>query len=166
MSPKSLLRHPKATSRVADLTSGGFREILDDPAFDSDKKAARASRLVLCSGKVYYDLIEQREESGREDDVAIVRVEQLYPLHTELLKQIADRYSSAERVWVQEEPKNAGAYTFFNQHVQDLLDWEPLPYIGREASPTPATGSKKQHTKEQASFLARAIGAPQAAATS
>jgi len=159
MSPKSLLRHPKATSRVADLTTGGFQEILDDPVFESDQKAAKASRLLLCSGKVYYDLVEHREESGREDDVAIARVEQLYPLHTELLTRIAERYSSAERVWVQEEPKNAGAYIFFNQHVQDLLGWAPLPYVGREASSTPATGSKKQHAKEQKAFLDRAIGA-------
>jgi len=165
MSPKSLLRHPRATSRVAELTDGGFQEILDDPTFESAKKAAGASRLILCSGKVYYDLVERREQDGREEDVAVVRVEQLYPLHADRLGEIASRYPSAERVWVQEESKNAGAYTFFNQQVRDLLDWSPLPYIGREASPTPATGSKKQHTKEQDALLKRAVAAPAPATT-
>ena len=164
MSPKSLLRLSAATSELAELASGGFHDILDDPAFADDKKAAAASRLVLCSGKVYYDLLDQRSEQGVESDIALVRVEQLYPLNAEALKSICQRYPSAQRVWVQEEPKNAGAYKHFDHAVRDHLGWDPLPYIGREASATPATGSKKQHLKEQSAFLAEAMRVPARAA--
>jgi len=164
MSPKSLLRLPAATSELAELTSGGFHDILDDPSFTDDKKAAGASRVILCSGKVYYDLLDQRAEQGVESDVAVVRVEQLYPLNTESLEGICGRYASAQRVWVQEEPKNAGAYKHLDHAVRDQLGWDPLPYIGREASATPATGSKKQHLKEQSAFLAEAMRVPARAA--
>ncbi len=159
MSPKSLLRLPEATSAFSELTLGSFREIIDDPAFADDKKAAKAERLLLCSGKVYYDLVKARAEQGRDDDVAVVRVEQLYPLHAEALKEIAARYPSATLMWAQEEPKNAGAYKYFDHAVQEALGWDSLPYVGRDASATPATGSKKQHTKEQEAFLADALGA-------
>jgi len=164
MSPKSLLRLPEATSELSELASGSFRDIIDDPAFADDATAAGASRLILCSGKVYYDLVKRRAESGRGSEVAVVRVEQLYPLNTGELERIASRYPSAERVWAQEETKNAGAFKYFDHAVQDLLGWGPLPYIGREASATPATGSKKQHTKETEVFLSAAIGAPAPAA--
>lgn len=160
MSPKSLLRLPEATSELSELASGSFEEIIDDPAFSDDAKAAGASRLILCSGKVYYDLIKRRAETGRESEIAVVRVEQIYPLHSEALERIASRYPSAERVWAQEEPKNAGAYQHFDHAVRDALGWSPLKYIGREASATPATGSKKQHIKETEAFLSDAIGAP------
>jgi len=160
MSPKSLLRLPEATSELSELAKGSFQEIIDDPAFADDAKASGASRLILCSGKVYYDLVKRRAESGRDGEVAVVRVEQLYPLHGEELERIAARYPAAEKVWAQEEPKNAGAYKYFDHAVQDALGWGPLPYIGREASATPATGSKKQHVKETEAFLKNAIGAP------
>jgi len=161
MSPKSLLRLPEATSQVAELVYGRFHEIIDDPAFvqqeDADPKSVQ--RVILCSGKVFYDLARRREEAQR-DDVAIVRVEQLYPLHTELLEQIVSNYPNAEVVWVQEEPKNAGAYTAINGLVQDILGWGSLPYIGRPASATPAVGSKKIHDQEQDELLTEAIGEP------
>ncbi|MCA9296343.1 MAG: 2-oxoglutarate dehydrogenase E1 component, partial [Phycisphaerales bacterium] len=106
MSPKSLLRHPKATSRIDEFVNGRFEHILDDP-FVSD--ASRINRLLLCSGKVYYDLLAKREEM-KNDAVAIVRVEQLYPHPLEPMREVLQRYSSAKDViWVQEEPKNMGA---------------------------------------------------------
>jgi len=160
MSPKSLLRLPAARSRIEELTSGCFQEIIDDPTFEKGGKQARGKvkRVGLCSGKFYYDLLERRDEIER-NDVALVRVEQLYPLHHDLLAEIVDRYpSSAEIVWMQEEPKNMGAYQHMDRSVQDLLGWSPLAYIGREASATPATGSKKQHDAEQEQILADAVG--------
>jgi 2-oxoglutarate dehydrogenase E1 component len=159
MSPKSLLRLPEATSMVSELTDGAFQEIIDDPAFTAgDLDAGKVRRIVLCSGKVYYDLARRREENGRED-VALVRIEQLYPLHAERLEEIVGAYpNKAEKVWVQEEPRNMGAYLFMNEQVQTLMGWNPLPYIGREPSATPATGSKKQHAREQEALLTDAVG--------
>jgi len=159
MSPKSLLRRPEAVSRIEELTSGGFREIIDDPRFEVEgRRRSGVRRVLYCSGKVYYDLAERRDAIGR-DDLSIVRIEQLYPLHADLLAEIDGRYpDAAERVWAQEEPRNAGAYLDFNARVQQTLDWDPLPYIGRPASATPATGSKKQHNREQEELLADAVG--------
>ncbi len=159
MSPKSLLRLPEATSRLDELVSGRFREVIDDPRFSSgvgDRK--KVKRVALCSGKIYYDLARRREEIGRQD-MAIVRVEQLYPLHHEMLGEIVARYpSAAERVWVQEEPKNMGAYGYMVVACADALGWPALKYIGRAASSTPATGSKHQHDLEQDKILDAAVG--------
>lgn len=160
MSPKSLLRLPEATSAVAELTEGHFEEIIDDPEYVASRRdRKKVKRIALCSGKVYYDIVRRRDELDR-DDVAVVRLEQLYPLHTKLLEEVVGRYpAKAERVWVQEEPCNMGGYMHMDRSVQDLLGWAPLPYIGREASATPATGSKKQHDIEQARLLEEAVGA-------
>jgi len=159
MTPKSLLRLPEATSPVDAFLAGGFDEILDDPRFDQqggDRSAVK--RVLLCSGKIFYELIKRREEVGR-NDVAIVRVEQLYPLHIELLEQVLSRYpSGAERVWTQEEPENMGAYIYFSHACNRAFGWGALPYIGRDASATPATGSKKKHHEEQEAILAEAVG--------
>ncbi|RMH29102.1 MAG: 2-oxoglutarate dehydrogenase E1 component [Planctomycetota bacterium] len=164
MSPKSLLRLPACASSVQDLVKGRFVEILDDPVFEESGDRRRVTQIVLCTGKVFYDLDERRRDTGR-DDLAIVRVEQLYPLNTALLETVLKRYpKSATVTWVQEEPKNAGAYRYFDGAVRDLLGWTPLPYIGRPASATPATGSKKQHEKEQDALLTEAVGAAAAAA--
>jgi len=159
MSPKSLLRHPEATSRVSELTQGSFQEIIDDPSFaGGDHSKQGVQRLMLCCGKVYYDLVDRRREQGLEDQVAIVRVEQVYPLHAAKLERIAQSYpAAAERVWCQEEPKNAGAYQHFDLAVREALGWSPLRYIGRPASSSPATGSKKRHQRELEFFLSEAI---------
>ncbi len=158
MSPKSLLRLPEATSCVSELTGGAFVEIIDDQYFESggnDRK--KVNRVILCSGKVYYDLERRRREEKRSD-IALVRVEQLYPLHSELLQEIVSRYpAQAERVWVQEEPRNAGAYWYMVVECNQRLGWEPLPFIGRDPSATPATGSKKQHESEQNKLLQNAL---------
>ena len=117
MTPKSLLRHKQAVSPVDHLAVGHFRDVLDDPAAPD-----RARRVLLCSGKVYYDLIARRAEVGSQRDVAIVRVEQLYPWPADELKAVLERYRSArEWVWVQEESQNMGAWTFVAPRLQELL---------------------------------------------
>jgi 2-oxoglutarate dehydrogenase E1 component len=160
MTPKSLLRLPEATSSVDDLVSRRFQEVLDDPVFEQgDRERRKVRRIILCSGKVYYDLVRQRDSAGAPgEDVAIVRVEQLYPFHAEMLRTIVAKYpEAAEKVWVQEEPRNMGAYWHIVARTSEQLGWAALPYIGRTASATPATGSKEQHDEEQQRLLDAAI---------
>jgi 2-oxoglutarate dehydrogenase E1 component len=160
MSPKSLLRHPQAVSPVKDFLPGTkFQEILDDPAIGS-RGGGKVKRLLLCSGKVYFDLLAYKEENKR-DEVAIVRLEQLFPLATEQLNAIFKKYSKAKDVvWVQEEPANMGGWQYINaMRFQEALNIPAdLAYVARKASASPATGFKKVHDKEQASIVARAFG--------
>ncbi|MCZ6464379.1 MAG: hypothetical protein O7A09_08565 [Proteobacteria bacterium] len=157
--PKSLLRLPAATSPVAEFTDGGFQPVLDDPLTASRPDDVR--RVILCSGKVYYDLLAERE--GRFGDaagkVALVRIEELYPWPDELVAETVRSYPRAERVvWVQEEPANMGAWTFVRERIQDaLLPDEKLAYAGRHPSASPATGSTRVHRQEQAALLAHAF---------
>ena len=154
--PKSLLRHPKATSTIHDLTSGGFQEMLDDPASIDPQ---RISRIVLCSGKIYYDLLAAREER-KLDQIALVRIEQLYPFAGSMLNDILLRYPlTAETIWAQEEPRNMGAWRFLREQIQPLLDGSEreLRYVGRSESASPATGSMKRHQQEQAEILDEAL---------
>jgi len=155
MSPKSLLRHPKATSHINEMINDRFHHVLDDPAIEEPKKV---QRLVLCSGKVYYDLIAHREKCER-DDVAVVRLEQLYPLRLESLQPVLDKYAHAEKVWVQEEPKNMGAWRYIDARLREELDLD-LPYIGRDENASPAVASFKMHQQEQEKILVSAIGLP------
>ncbi|MBL8760982.1 MAG: 2-oxoglutarate dehydrogenase E1 component [Phycisphaerae bacterium] len=151
MTPKKFLR--VETALVDELVEGGFQHLIDDP---STPDAKGVTRVVYCSGKVYHELNDRRNVSGRKD-VAIVRVEQLYPFHTELARRIDAKYpKSAERVWVQEEPRNMGAYLYIADVFREKLGIE-LAYIGRKAGATPATGSEKQHAKEQDKILSAAI---------
>ncbi len=150
--PKSLLRHTKAVSTVHDLTSGGFREVLDDVA---PLDHASVSRVVLCSGKIYYDLLAAREERGAMN-IALVRVEQLYPFAQAMLVDALARYPlTAEVVWAQEEPRNMGPWHFIHDQIQPLLDASSreLRYVGRAESASPASGSAKRHLQEQAEIL-------------
>jgi 2-oxoglutarate dehydrogenase complex dehydrogenase (E1) component-like enzyme len=174
MTPKVMLR--ATTSRWEELTTGSFEEFLDDPAFGAAGGApgsgrSAVKRVVLVSGKLYWELEERRRaialKDGRED-VAIVRVEQFYPFHKAKLAEILSRYpKSAELCYAQEEPMNQGGYRF----VDDVLRREMgiaggARYIGRGASCSPATGSKKQHKVEQEAILTAAIGPkPQDAGT-
>ncbi|MFI5460315.1 MAG: 2-oxoglutarate dehydrogenase E1 component [Isosphaerales bacterium] len=154
MTPKSLLRHKLAVSPVDHLTVGHFHDILDDPAAPD-----RVRRVLLCSGKVYHDLFARRAESGSQREVAIVRIEQLYPWPAAELGRALARYQSArEWVWVQEESQNMGAWTFAAPRLQDLLGF-PVQYVGRDASASPATGSKLVHDREQAEIALAAVGA-------
>ncbi len=154
MTPKSLLRHKQAASPREHFTSGYFREVLDDPA-DAD----RARCVVVCSGKVYYDLVAKREEVGKAREVAVVRLEQFYPWPADALKATLGRYRSARNwVWVQEESQNMGGWTFVAPRLQELMG-VPFQYVGRDASASPATGSHAIHESEQAELVEAAIGA-------
>src|SRR5688572_8140488 len=161
MSPKSLLRHPGATSRVDDLTSGAFQEIIDDPVYGAGARAPLSpdvkppSRLILCSGKVYYDLIDYRGKH-RNSDVAVVRLEQLYPLNRKRLADIAKKYANAKLVWAQEESANMGAWSYIAPELEDVFGRKPL-YAGRDASASPAVGSLALHKLELAALLKEAF---------
>jgi 2-oxoglutarate dehydrogenase E1 component len=154
MTPKSLLRHKEAVSPISDFTNGQFREVLDDPTAEPD----RVRRVVLCSGKVYYDLQQHRTEKDR-GDVAVVRLEQLYPLSEDALKQTLGRYRRAkERVWAQEEPWNMGGWAFIEPRLRAL--GYDVQFVGRDASASPATGSHKVHEQEQHELVAIALSGP------
>jgi 2-oxoglutarate dehydrogenase E1 component len=156
MTPKSLLRHAKCVSTLEELATGGFQRLIaDDPAID----AAQARRVLLVSGKLYYELVEERERTGAHD-VAIVRVEQLYPLQpTDLEATLAPYSAKAEVVWVQEEPENAGAWRFLYSRFGERLVGRPFRGLSRRASASPATGSSASHKIEQKNLLERAFAA-------
>ena len=149
--PKSFLRHPKCISDLSDLSEGSFFEILTEEA-----DSAAITTILVCSGKVYYDLREQREQQQR-DDVAIIRVEQLYPLREDLMSAALSRYSNAKICrWVQEEPANMGAWSFLRHDLEKLCGRE-LRYIGRPPAAAPATGSHRMHKIEQDGLIAEAF---------
>jgi 2-oxoglutarate dehydrogenase E1 component len=153
--PKRMLRHPRATSTFTDLT-GGFREVLDDTA---SLDTGRVGRVVFCTGQVFYDLTAAREEQ-KVGNVAIVRIEQLYPFAEALVKDILLRYPlTAEVVWAQEEPRNMGAWRFMAEQFRPLLEptRRELRYVGRPESASPATGSLKRHQEEQAEIAREAL---------
>jgi multifunctional 2-oxoglutarate metabolism enzyme len=155
MTPKSLLRLPAASSSIDDLANGGFKPLIDD-ADISDRDAVK--RVVLCSGKVYYDLVEARKKTEKRD-VAVVRLEQLYPFPLQSIRETLARYPNAsELAWVQEEPQNMGGWTFVQERLENLLSNCQRPrYIGRTASASPATGSYSIHQKEQAELVNEAL---------
>ncbi|MDR3635406.1 MAG: 2-oxoglutarate dehydrogenase E1 component [Isosphaeraceae bacterium] len=158
MTPKSLLRHKHAVSPLEALSNATFREVLDD-TIEPD----RVRRVLLCSGKVYYDLVLKRDAAEKTRDVAIVRLEQIYPWPADALKAAFSRYRGArEWVWVQEESQNMGAWTFVAPRLQELMG-SPFQYVGRDASASPATGSHAVHEREQAELVEAAIGAAGAA---
>ena len=154
--PKSVLRHPKAVSTVAELTSGGFREVLPDSiAIEPDQVA----RLVFCSGKIYYDLLAAREAQNASH-VALVRIEQLYPFAESDVIDALSRYpAAAEVVWAQEEPRNMGPWRFMQEQIQPLLapTARVLRYVGRPESASPATGSGRRHQEEQSAITGEAM---------
>jgi len=152
MTPKSLLRHPLAVSRLNDLAEGSFRGVLEDPDADAD-----VTTVIFCSGKTFYDLLQRRRELKRTD-VAVLRMEQLYPFPQSPLRMVMTRFKQAQGfVWVQEEPENMGAWAFIRPRLEAILR-KPLTYIGRRESPTPATGFPHIYRREQADIIDRAIG--------
>lgn len=154
MTPKSLLRHKQAVSTVDQFTSGRFFEVLDDAVDPSEVR-----RVIVCGGKVYYDLVAQREAAGKSRQVAIVRLEQFYPWPADALKSALGRYRNArEWVWAQEESQNMGGWTFVAPRLQELMG-VPFQYVGRDASASPATGLHSVHDREQAELVEAAIGA-------
>jgi 2-oxoglutarate dehydrogenase E1 component len=151
MSPKSLLRHPKVVSPLSDFTDGRFQEILDDAP-----EYSKAKRVVLCSGKVFYDLDAYRQKHECTD-VALIRLEQFYPFHSELLKEVIARYDNAELVWAQEESQNRGGWNFVMPRMLSLFPGRSLMYVGREASASPATGLHSRHVEEQNTLVESAF---------
>jgi multifunctional 2-oxoglutarate metabolism enzyme len=154
--PKRMLRDPRAASTFADLTAGGFREVLDETA---NLDASRVSRLIFCTGQVYYDLLAARHEQKAEQ-VAIARIEQLYPFAQERVKDVLLRYpTTCEVMWAQEEARNMGAWRFVAEQMQPLLEStrRELRYVGRPESASPATGSLKRHQEEQAEIVREAL---------
>jgi len=150
--PKSLLRLKAATSPVEEFTSGTFRPVLPEQHLPAD---APVDRVLLCTGKVYYDLLAHRASIG-DARTAIVRVEQLHPLEVEDLRAAVAPYGDAELVWVQEEPANQGAWTYLSTTLGDRLG-RPLRRVSRPAAASPATGSSKTHAKEQAALVEEAF---------
>lgn len=147
MSPKSLLRSPKVAANMSDLTQGQWQPVIDDPNVNPEE----VTRLVFCSGKFYYDLVGA-EFSEHYPDVAIVRVEQLYPLPVPELTKVWERYPNVKQiVWAQEEPKNMGAWAYMGYRLKKLVGMgTPVNYVGRRRSPSPAEGSKTAWAINQA----------------
>ncbi|MCE5318993.1 MAG: 2-oxoglutarate dehydrogenase E1 component [Parachlamydia sp.] len=147
--PKGLLRHPACVSRLEDLTEGHFAEVLDDPAHPK-----KVNRLVFCTGRLYYDLADERSKR-QAGEVALVRLEQLYPLHVEKLKELISHYEGfQECFWTQEEPANMGAWESVRGQIQELLPKNcPLTYIGRPRSAATAVGAHALHKRQQAAIL-------------
>lgn len=156
MTPKSLLRHKLAVSSLEDLAEGQFRYVL--PESREHIEPDKVKRVVMCSGKVYYDMIQYAEEKNY-DETAIVRIEQLFPLNVAELQESLEPFKNAEQIkWVQEEPKNMGAWTYLLPQFIEIFGAENLPtYVGRVASASPATGSHESHELEERRLLARAF---------
>ncbi len=167
MSPKSLLRHPAAVSRIQDFTTDGFQEILDDPAWadwascplpsggkteDAPKSHRPPGRIILCSGKVYYDLCDYRDRH-KITDAAILRIEQLYPLHRNRIAELADTYGhGGHLIWCQEEPQNMGAWTWIAPQFEEIFG-RKATYAGRKPSASPAVGALALHKRELTMLL-------------
>lgn len=156
MSPKSLLRHPLVQSPIEEFTGGRFVEVL--PETDETVLPEEVHRVLLCSGKLYYELFERRQELARKG-VAIVRVEQLYPFPYDPIATVFQTYRAAEDIcWVQEEPRNQGAWSYVEHWLHPMLgSKQSLRYIGRPASPSPATGYYKVHVKQQQELVELAL---------
>lgn len=155
MTPKSLLRHKLCVSSLEDLTQGKFQLIIPERAKLNPKEVRR---VILCSGKIYYDLLEKRKSEKRRD-IAIIRVEQIYPLSGPLLNEVLKCYTeTTDLIWCQEEPKNQGAWDFVKPRLPALLEKEwQLGYVGRATSSVPAVGSAQLHTKQQKEILNKAF---------
>ena len=147
MAPKALLRKPECTSSLGELAAGSFGEVLTDPT------VKQARRVIFCSGRVYYDLLSARKTS----DVALIRIEQLYPLEDEKIKNVIKSYAGAsEWCWVQEEPRNMGAWSYIFPLLNQLTP-KAVRYAGREASSSPAAGSHVLHKEQFAKFIQEAL---------
>ena len=143
-SPKSLLRHPDCVSTIKDFTEGSFQEIIDD----SSTNPKDVKRVLMCTGKIYYDL-KAKQVKDKRKDVAIIRLEQIYPMPEEQSWKLLEKYKGAEKVWVQEEPKNMGAFTFLRRYTQ----FDDFKLLARKSSASPATGYASVHAQEQAKIV-------------
>jgi 2-oxoglutarate dehydrogenase E1 component len=161
MTPKSLLRHRLCVSSLAEFGPGSaFRYVI--PETDAIAPEEKVRRVVLCTGKVYYDLLQERREKGI-DDVALVRVEQMYPFPKNSLGRALAPYRNAEVVWCQEEPENMGAWTFMDRRIEKVLATLDIAakrptYVGREEAASPATGLARIHQQQQEALVRAALG--------
>jgi 2-oxoglutarate dehydrogenase E1 component len=153
--PKSLLRNKDATSPITEFTKGSFQTVIPEV---KDLKADKVKRVIACSGKVYYDLVKKREEKGA-DDVAILRVEQLYPFPHKAFAAEIKKYSNAtDIVWCQDEPQNQGAWFFIQHNIhENMLEGQKLGYAGRAASASPAVGYSHLHQDQQKALIEAAF---------
>jgi 2-oxoglutarate dehydrogenase E1 component len=157
ISPKSLLRNPLVTSSVSDLTEGEFKRVIDDTLNNTSK----VKRVIMCSGKVYYDLLEKREENDI-DNIALIRIEQLYSFPYDDLEAVLKNYGNAnEYIWCQEEPANQGAWFSHRHRLQRVLDRlknkNEIKLISRPAAAAPAVGLMKLHLKQQKELVRTAL---------
>jgi len=163
MTPKSLLRHKACVSDLADMGPGTtFHRLLDER--DTKVNHGKAKRIVLCSGKVYYDLATARDEASAWD-IEILRVEQLYPFPSKAVKEMLEKTPKASIVWCQEEPKNMGGWTFVRDFIEDIMaevgmTQQRLAYAGRAAAASPATGTLSRHNREQKDLVEAALNLP------
>jgi 2-oxoglutarate dehydrogenase E1 component len=155
MTPKSLLRHPLSVSRLEELSGSGFQTVIDEI---DELKPSAVTRIVFCSGKVYFDLLKARRE-GKVESVAIVRIEQLYPFPSEEYQAILQKYSNArEIIWCQEEPQNQGSWYQIRHRLQSKLDENhELLYAGRAGAAAPATGIAALHEQQQKNLVTAAL---------
>ena len=171
MTPKSLFRHKKCVSSIDDFSKkNSFHRVLEDHAYIKNskmielKKDNKIERVVMCSGKIYFDLLEAREKS-KNDKLVIVRIEQLYPFPAKTLAKILKRYKNADYIWCQEEPKNMGAWNTVRNYIDrtlEIIEFKKtnVKYIGRNASSTTATGNYNKHLAEQKKILEKVVGKP------
>jgi len=147
LTPKSLLRHPRCVSPLDDLVNGGFKEIIDDATAELNQ----INNLVFCSGKIYYELLSEKEKTNR-NDIAIIRIEQLYPFPQEQFQELISKYHGAKVYhWVQEEPENMGAWSSLLRTAKGVN----FKLISRPESASPATGSNHAHEREQRELIER-----------
>jgi 2-oxoglutarate dehydrogenase E1 component len=160
MTPKSLLRHPQAVSPIGEFSRGQFQEVIPE---NREAPTSAVDRVLLCSGKIYYDLAKARAEKG-DDTVALVRLEQLYPFPRRSLSEVLRRYRNAEVVWCQEEPENMGAWGFVDRRIEQVLAGLDVAarrprFVGRPEAAAPATGLFKRHVQEQTQLVGEALAA-------
>jgi 2-oxoglutarate dehydrogenase E1 component len=154
MTPKSLLRHPECVSKLEDFTTGGFREIIDDPTIE----VKNVEKLIFCSGKLYYELLEERRKNNIQS-IAIVRIEQLFPWPVEQVQAILKKYSKVPKIeWVQEEPENMGAWGYILRLLSKGYQGVKIDVVSPPASASPATGSAKMAATRQRAVIEAAIG--------
>ncbi|MCX7999267.1 MAG: 2-oxoglutarate dehydrogenase E1 component, partial [Leptospiraceae bacterium] len=154
MTPKSLLRHPLAISSIEHFTSGAFNEVITDTKVEPNK----VKKIIFCTGKIYYDLLEARNKQNKME-IALIRLEQLYPFPSEKVKHVFQTFKAAKNyTWVQEEPQNQGAWLYVRDEFDNLLGkCGSISYVGRKRSASPAVGQLKAHLKEQEEVVKTAL---------
>ena len=168
MTPKSLLRHKRCVSTMKDFTKkNSFHRVLEDDAYHTESnlltlaRDKKISKVVICSGKIYFDLIESREKT-RNNKVVFIRIEQIYPFPLKTLANLVKRYPNAEFIWCQEEPKNMGAWNTVRNYIDRTLEMINLKdinvkYVGRKASSSTATGNANKHLAQQKEILEKIL---------